>query len=160
MEEKVKEANPQIGAEQAVETIMSIVPEDKRNEALHALLVIRREESFEGPIPHPKMFKEYESILPGSADRILAMAEKQQEHRMGLEKTAVEGQVKSNLRGQIIGFIVLVLGLVLSVVFAFLGMKTFAGSFATGTIVVLVSLFVGGKTSIKKELKDKQNQMK
>jgi uncharacterized membrane protein len=34
-----------------------------------------------GPIPPPEQFGGYEKILPGSADRILKMAEKEQDHR-------------------------------------------------------------------------------
>ena len=46
--------------------------------------VIRSE--FSGPIPPPNIIKGYEEVLPGSADRILAMAEKQSNHRQEMEK--------------------------------------------------------------------------
>ena len=35
-------------------------------------------ESFSGPIPPPGMMRDYENVLPGSADRILTMAEREQ----------------------------------------------------------------------------------
>ena len=37
--------------------------------------------SYSGPLPPPSMFKDYENVLPGSADRILALAEKEQDLR-------------------------------------------------------------------------------
>jgi uncharacterized membrane protein len=39
-------------------------------------------EHFEGPIPHPVIIGEYEKILSGAADRIIAMAEINQQHQI------------------------------------------------------------------------------
>ncbi len=50
-------------------------------EELEKLLV-----SVSGPIPPPSMMEQYERTLPGSADRILKMAENQSEHRQWIEK--------------------------------------------------------------------------
>lgn len=38
-------------------------------------------QSFSGPMPPPALFREYDQILPGAAERIMAMAEKEQQHR-------------------------------------------------------------------------------
>ena len=46
-------------------------------------------EQYSGPIPPPKMFHDYEQVLPGSADRILSMAEHEQKHRIGYEKLGI-----------------------------------------------------------------------
>ena len=59
------------------------VPES--GEELEELLV-RVSEKFAGPIPSPPVMKQYEETLPGSADRILKMAENQSEHRQWMEK--------------------------------------------------------------------------
>ena len=40
---------------------------------------------FSGPIPPPSIIEGYERGLPGSADRIITMAEKQSEHRQRKE---------------------------------------------------------------------------
>ena len=45
-----------------------------------------RGSSFSGPIPPPNIIKGYEEILPGSADRIIAMAENQSKHRQKWKK--------------------------------------------------------------------------
>lgn len=45
--------------------------------------------SYSGPLPPADQIRAYEEALPGSADRILAMAERQQEHRLALEKVTV-----------------------------------------------------------------------
>lgn len=141
--------------ESAIETILKAVPEEQKGEALKALMIIK-EESFEGPIPSPSIFKEYESTLPGSADRILKMAESQQSHRIELEKSAINSQMKQGERGQFFGFVIFLFCIALTIVFILFDMKTFAGIFATGTMAVLVGLFIHGKVEIKKDLKSKK----
>lgn len=42
-------------------------------------------EQYSGPIPHPKIISGYEEILPGAADRILSMAEKESQHRHDMD---------------------------------------------------------------------------
>ncbi len=39
-----------------------------------------------GPLPPPEMLAQYEEILPGAAERILSMAERQAEHRQKMER--------------------------------------------------------------------------
>lgn len=140
--------------------ILGLVPENKRksvDEDLKSLMIMtRHEESFSGPIPHPDMFKKYEDVLSGSADRILKMAEEQQVHRMRLEDAAIRNQLKMNKRGQIFAFVIFILGLGLSVIFAYVGMKTFAGIFATVTIVTIIGMFINGKRAIGKDLANKR----
>ncbi len=45
--------------------------------------------SYSGPIPPPAMLEEYNRIVPGSADRILRMAEDQTTHRHALAALAL-----------------------------------------------------------------------
>lgn len=90
--------------EPAIEAILEAVPEDKKTEVIKAISIVQQE-VFSGPIPHPRLLAEYERLLPGSMDRFMTMAEKQQDHRMKLEDKDLESQLKSNERGQIFGFI-------------------------------------------------------
>lgn len=83
--------------------ILSAVPENKKKEVKEALMVIRGE-MYSGPIPPPEALARYEEIQPGAADRIIKMAEKQQEHRMSLETKAIGGQIDQSKRGQIFWF--------------------------------------------------------
>lgn len=59
--------------------------------------------AFAGPLPHPEILARYEEVLPGAADRIISMAEKQAAHRMHLEKIVVEGDSRRAWWGQWIG---------------------------------------------------------
>lgn len=60
---------------------------------------------FSGPIPPPESLAGYEKTLPGSADRILKMAEKQSEHRQAMEKREIEVEARDSLMGIILAFI-------------------------------------------------------
>ena len=48
----------------------------------------------------------YNQILPGAAERIIAMAESQHAHRQGLEKHVIESNVSAQRLGTILGFVV------------------------------------------------------
>jgi len=63
-----------------------------------------QEIEFRGPIPPPNIIAGYEKILPGAADRILAMAENQSKHRQEMEKKMIEAESRDSLLGIIFGF--------------------------------------------------------
>lgn len=90
--------------------------------------------SFRGPLPPPALFEHYEKALPGSADRILRMAENEQTHRHDWEKIALDSQRGDTKRGQIFGLIISVLGLVSTIACAALGLQTAA--FASAFVVI------------------------
>ena len=60
--------------------------------------------SFVGPLPPPTMYREYENVHAGSAERILAMAEKEQNHRIAWENEALNASGQETKRGQWLGF--------------------------------------------------------
>lgn len=69
--------------------------------------VVRKASIYSGPLPAPETLAAYEQILPGAADRVIAMAERQSAHRQQLETMQVESASKIWLRGQVFGFILL-----------------------------------------------------
>ena len=60
--------------------------------------------SYEGPLPLPTGFQQYESVHPGSAIAILEMAEKEQNHRIAWETTYLRARNSHHTLGQIRGF--------------------------------------------------------
>ena len=62
-----------------------------------------RHESYSGPLPHPQHFNEYEAALPGSADRILSMAEQNLAHRTMVEAKAQNAEIADQRRGMYLG---------------------------------------------------------
>lgn len=59
---------------------------DKKVERAVAKVI---QSEFSGPIPPPSIIKGYEDILPGTAERIVSMAENQAKHRQDMEKIMV-----------------------------------------------------------------------
>ena len=64
------------------------------------------EASYTGPIPPPGMLVKYNEAVPGAADRILVMAERQSVHREAIESKVVDAGIQSQTRGSWFGFIV------------------------------------------------------
>jgi uncharacterized membrane protein len=56
--------------------------------------------SFHGPLPPPAFLEHYARIIPGSPERILAMAEQQSRHRREIEALVVHANIASERRGQ------------------------------------------------------------
>ena len=46
-----------------------------------SLIAAQKREVFEGPLPHPDILQKYEQIIPGIAERIVQMAEREQDIR-------------------------------------------------------------------------------
>jgi uncharacterized membrane protein len=65
--------------EEKIEEVLEVVPPEQRARA-HALVrgVVEDATLFKGPLPPPAMLREYEAIIPGCANRMLAMAELEQ----------------------------------------------------------------------------------
>lgn len=60
--------------------------------------------SFSGPLPPPSVLRGYNNIEPGTADRIIKMAEKQLNHRIKLEAQIVESNIKNEKVGMFLAF--------------------------------------------------------
>ncbi len=111
---------------------------------------------FTGPIPPPGLLEQYNKFLPNAADRILSMAEKEQEHRHKMQEKLVDSQVldqrqeRTEIRvGQILGFLIGVVSIVAGSYTAISSSST-ATSAAGGVIGLsgvagLVSVFVIGR---------------
>ena len=108
-----------------------------------------------GPLPPPHVLAGYESVSPGLADRIVKMAEKQQDHRMELEARVVHSNTQRSSQGLVTGGIVSGLTIAAACYFAYLGQAGWGAGLCGATLVSLVTVFVTGKSSQKKELAEK-----
>lgn len=107
--------------------LLSKLPEDIRPE----VQTLIREFSFSGPIPPPQFLERYEKILPGSADRIVTMAENEQENAKEVGRF-----VLSNDRFRIGGSILVSLALIVGACFcAYLGQPLLGGVLGVSGIV-------------------------
>lgn len=111
-----------------------------------------------GPIPSPETIAQYDQIIPNGADRIMTMAEKQQSHRIELEKLAVSSQLTQSKRGQILGFVVAIIIMFLGTYLILEGHNAAGISLISGTLIAMTALFVLGKFIGHKEIREKQEE--
>ena len=90
------------------------------------------------------MMKQYEETLPGSADRILKMAENQSEHRQLLEKKRLSFSNREVHIGQVLGFFIGAIAIVTGGYTALSGAQISGGFIGTAGVVGLVAVFVIG----------------
>lgn len=55
----------------------------RQRRAFPAALAVTTTTAFLGPIPPPELLAQYERTLPGLADRLVAIAERESDHRRG-----------------------------------------------------------------------------
>lgn len=122
------------------------VPPETRTELLRAIVAFQFEieqiEQYSGAVPHPSLIERYEATLPGSADRILRMAEERQaanidiEHQHSHNKHRIEiAAVNGFLWNERLGMF-LVVGLALAIVL--IGMRIMElGHSAEGFAVIV-----------------------
>ena len=108
-----------------------------------------------GPLPSPQVLREYNAIVPDSADRIIKMAEKQEDHRISIESKVVDSNIRNEKLGVLSGFIIGLSGLVCATLCALYGHDWVAAVIGGSTLVSLVSVFVIGKSKRDKDLSKK-----
>lgn len=109
-----------------------------------------------GPIPPPDVLADYERLLPGSANRIIRMAEAEQAHRHALQSKAIDARIidanaarKEARMGQFLGLAIGLVGLAAAVIIACLvrgsGGATVASIVGGSTVIGLVTIFILGR---------------
>ena len=106
-------------------------------------VTVAEQKTYSGILPPPADLAEYEVIKEGFADRMLAMAEKEQASRHVLQKIALEGEVKLKTdaisylnRGLLIGLLAVIVVAIVCCYIAYLGNTLVAG----GTLAITVAL--------------------
>jgi uncharacterized membrane protein len=117
------------------------------------------EASYTGPIPPPGMLVKYNEAVPGAADRILVMAERQSAHREAIESKVVDAGIKSQTRGSWFGFIISMTAIVGGIYLIKLGKSTEGLIAIIGSLAALAGVFVYGKRKESKELKEKSDAL-
>lgn len=108
--------------------------------------------AFAGPLPHPEILARYEEVLPGAADRIISMAEKQAAHRMHLEKIVVEGDSRRAWWGQWIGGILALVAIGGGICLILQGKSGWGFAVIVAEVASLAAAFIYAHRSRRKEL--------
>ena len=110
----------------------------------------------EGPLPSVKTLEGYDKLIPDGAHRIMAMAERQQEHRMAMENKVVQAEISQSFLGQWLAFAIGLSTLTTCGFCAYIGESILAGVIGAGGLVGLVSVFIQGKKQQAKDLENRQ----
>ncbi len=106
------------------------------------------------------MLQRYNSVIPNGAERIMAMAEKQADHRLKLESTIVEGNIATQSRGQWMALVVVIAGIAGGVTLIALGKPTEGLAALFGPLSTMVALLLytrNAQTRERIEKLDRQN---
>ena len=101
-----------------------------------------RIQEFIGPLPPPRDLRDYEQVVEGAAERILQMAEREQQvgHELGI--AAATTRAFAVRRGQIVGLVSVMSALTAAVWLGHQGHGIAAGAVGTTTVVGLATAFV------------------
>lgn len=126
--------------------IGEIVPKKQREVIVSRMTSIMVSEHFSGPLPHPRHLSAYETISPGSAERIIGMAEKQQEHHMSMDRKVLGAEILDRKLGMWLGAIAFVFLITCALISAlWTESEIIPGLFLTAAALGGVGLFVKGR---------------
>lgn len=137
-----------------VQHLLHKLPKEMLLDALgHVSLTVEQQVShqqYSGPIPPPSMLSDYDKVKVGFAERIVSMAEKEQEHRNVLEFTAINGAITKDKRSQNYALCCVLFISMLCGTLIYTGHDS-AGAFLGGsTLVGLTALFITGRRDVTK----------
>ncbi len=132
--------------------IKSVADSDQKAEPVNRAGSIIAAERYEGPLPHPRHLAEYEKIHPGSADRILAMAEKALERNETREDNLIAREYDDRARGMYLGFGALFLLVASGTIVSVFGNIWIGGALLTASVLgAVISPFVNGRLSLSRQ---------
>lgn len=115
--------------------------------------------SFSGPLPPPEILKEYNEIVPGSAQTFVDVFTEQARHRMNLEQTHLRSDRRRSWGGLIAGFIIAMTALCGGILLVYLDHDAAGATIGTTGLGGLVGTFIYGAKSQRTERIEKARLM-
>ena len=116
--------------------------------------------TFSGPLPPPNVLTKYNEAVPDAAERILRMAEKQAEHRQGLETKAVASNTFNQTLGSIFAFILGLIAITGGIYLIATGKSTEGLTSIISSLTVLGGIFVFGRRQQSRERVEKAREFR
>ena len=113
--------------------------------------------SYSGPIPPPEILNKYNEFLPGAADRIISMAERQSAHRQEIEKIVIKSSTRDSMLGLIFGLTIGLAGLAGSAYCITSGYQVGGSIIGVVDLVSLVGVFVYGAKQQRTKRENKKD---
>jgi uncharacterized membrane protein len=105
-----------------------------------------------GPIPDSSELKRYEEVLPGLADRIMAMAELEQKHQnsrdlkiVEVSETEIKAEGREALIGQVFGFLIGIFTIFTAGYCIVLGHEWAGGFLGSAGLGSIITAFIYGR---------------
>ncbi|MCK5644321.1 MAG: DUF2335 domain-containing protein [Gammaproteobacteria bacterium] len=109
------------------------------------IVTLVKHESFSGPLPHPQHLQAYDNIAPGTALRIVTMAEKQQNHNIDTESKLVKSDISDRRLGMVFGAGLFLL-LILAAYYSGKNENDYLATLFLGAAVLnVIGIFVNGR---------------
>ena len=130
-----------------VDKVLASIDPEKRNVIVSAMVEMRQ--TFSGPLPRPADFKAYKEVLSNAPERILLMAEKQQQHRIDSEERIIKADIRESIFGQVFAVLLVVLFLAAAVYLGINGHDWLAGIVATLSATISTIFYLKSTPSNK-----------
>jgi len=130
-------------------------PAAQVQERLARLLTLQASQ-YQSPIPPPEIVAGYERVLPGAAERILAMAERQSAHRLRQEERVVTHNIEREKTGQWMAFAVSLVVIAGGIGLAWTGRSVTGLMMVIGDLAALAGVFVYGRRAQEQERREKR----
>lgn len=130
-----------------VEQVLASIDPEKRSVIVSAMVEMRQ--TFSGPLPRPADFKAYKEVLSNAPERILLMAEKQQQHRIDSEERIIKADIRESIFGQVFVVLLVVLFLAAAVYLGINGHDWLAGIVATLSATISAIFYLKSTPSNK-----------
>lgn len=135
--------------------------ESEGNSNHNSLLIRQLRAEHSGPLPPPALLKQYDDIISNGAERIMQMAESEQQHRHDMERQLVNQEINDaadgrgiERRGQIFAVIVCLSLIYVAREIALAGNPGYATLLAGGTLASIITAFISGKFKGEKKQDD------
>jgi len=111
--------------------------------------------AFQGPLPSPEILQGFENVLPGAAERIITMAEKEQANRHNIEQKLSIASILSIASGIACAFLsVIIIGFLIHQAIE-KGDTVVAVTLSSTSLVSVVSMFIWFR---KEKIKQKNEE--
>lgn len=115
-------------------------------------------EFFAGPLPSPRTLAEYEAVHPGLVERIISAWESQSEHRQELEHVVIKSDAFAQRVGAVSGPVIALAAIGVGAWLIYQGRDPAGVALIVTGLGGLVSVFIYGKRSQRRELDEKDRE--
>lgn len=125
------------------------MPKGEAPDSMQQSRVIAQQVSYEGPIPHPVLFKQFGEVLATAPERLLHDFEKNSETNRQIALLSIKGQIRHDARAHWIVFALMIIGLGAALGAAYLGFLTLSYIVAGVLLVAVLGNYLKPKLLAK-----------